>query len=456
MLATAILTISDCAFAQNSDAVQQKPAELYGSAQQYATQPWWRLFPEKVEICIGYGTEKETWLRQEVAKFQKNPDNRNLTIKLVPIGSLVGVDAIEKNAGHVGSGLTGCTMTAWSPASAAYRDYVLQRTYRAIAASGAQVPGIASAYDLLAAQASSLARIPLVFVLWPAAYKKVVNTAQKSGDTATSDAALFTFDNLIRTERDESPHGGYSMLYKMPPESDGGYVTLYTTNPGESNSGFSTLLLMAYAFTSTNRAGIDANQVSPRNSEFWSSVKQFYTSSEGTSLRNYKSASTGTLFQEQFVVGGPQSNVSGVVSYENLAIQYADLARKTYGTVYRVVYPPLSVMADNPYYVLNAVYDAAAHKTVLLPEKEKKAAIAFMQFLLEPEQQRDAIALGLRPGNPQVAAEISAAGSPFVTMKDIGIDPNPTGVRFVSTQNVDEAVIGNLLAGWNDLADSLK
>ena len=95
-------------------------------------------------------------------------------------------------------------------------------------------------------------------------------------------------------------------------------------------------------------------------------------------------------------------------------------------------------------------------KTVLLPEKEKKAAIAFMQFLLEPEQQRDAIALGLRPGNPQVAADISAAGSPFVTMKDIGIDPNPTGVRFVSTQNVDEAVIGNLLAGWNDLADSLK
>ena len=440
--AAAFLSCGGSASAQTYDDVQQKAVELYGNAQQYATQTWRRLFPEKVEICIGYGTEKETWLRQEVAKFEKNPDNKNLTIKLVPIGSLVGAEAIEKNAGHVGTGSAGCTMTAWSPASAAYRDYVVQRTFRAIAANAAQVPGVASANDLIAAQANSLVRIPLVLVMWPDAYKKVMDTAQKTGSTATTDTALFTFDNLIKTEQDVAP--------------DGSYTTFYTTNPGESNSGFSSLLLMGYEFTTSGRGGLDANQVAPRNAAFWSHVKQFYSSADGKSLKNFNADSTGTLFREQFVVGGPQSDVSGVVSYENLAIQYADMARKTYNTAYRVVYPAHSVMADNPYYVLNAVYDAAAHKTVLLPEKEKKAAIAFMQFLLEPEQQKEAVALGFRPGNLQAGVDIAAANSPFTLMKEIGIQANPAGVRFVSTQNVGEAVIGNLLTGWSDLAASLK
>ncbi len=439
--ALALLACGGAASAQTYDDVQQKAVELYGNAQQYATQTWRRLFPEKVAICIGYGTEKETWLRQEVAKFEKNPDNKNLTVRLVPVGSLIGAEAIEKNAGRVGGG-DGCTMTAWSPASAAYRDYVLQRTFRAITVNGAEAPGIGSANDLLAAQANSLVRIPLVFVVWPDTYKKVLDTAQKAGATATADSALFTFDNLIKTEQEAS--------------GEGGYTTFFTTNPGESNSGFSALLLMAYEFTTTGRSGIDASQVAPRNNAFWSHVRQFYTSADGKSLKNFNADSTGTLFREQFVVGGPQSDVSGVVSYENLAIQYADLARKTYSTSYRVVYPARSVTADNPYYVLNAVYDAAAHKTVLLPEKEKKAAIAFMQFLLEPEQQKDAVALGFRPGNLQAGLDIAAPGSPFVRLKEIGIQASPAGVRFVSTQSIGEAVIGNLLTGWNDLAGSLK
>jgi hypothetical protein len=440
--AAAVLMCGASASAETYDDVQQKAVELYGSAQQYASLAWQRLFPDKVDICIGYGTEKETWLRDEVAKFAKNRENRNLTIKLVPIGSLVGAEAIEKNAGHVGSGDNGCTMTAWSPASAAYRDYVLQRTFRAIAAANAQVPGVASANDLIAAQANSLVRIPLVFVVWPETYKKVMEAAQKAGGSATNDTALFTFDNVIKTEQEAG--------------SDGSYTTIYTTNPGESNSGFSALLLMGYEFTQAGRGGLDANQLSPRNSAFWGHVKQFYMSSDGKSLKNFNVESTGTLFREQFLVGGPQSEISGVVSYENLAIQYADLARKTYGTAYHVVYPARSVMADNPYYVLNAVYDAAAHKTVVLPEKEKKAAIAFMQFLMEPEQQKEAVALGFRPGNLQAGADIAAPGSPFVTMKDIGIQTSPAGVRFVSTQNVGAPVIGNLLAGWSDLAAALK
>jgi hypothetical protein len=426
--------------AQTYDDVKEQAVEIYGSAKQYATDQWRKLFPEKVEICIGYGTEKETWLKKEVEKFAKNPDNKNLTIKLVPMGSLVGAEAIEKNGGRVGSGSAACAMTAWSPASAAYRDYVVQRTFRAMGASNALVPGIKAANDLIAAQSNSLVRIPLVFVMWPGVYQKVVDAAHKA-DPAATDDKIFTFDGLIKAEQTDA--------------GDGSYTTFHMTRPSESNSGFSSLLLMGYEFTNAGRTGIDANAVSPRNSGFWSHVKQFYASTEGKSLKNFTVESTGTLFREQFLVNGPQSDISGVVTYENLAIQYADFAKKNYGSAYKVVYPARNVMSDNPYYVLNAAYDAAVHKTVVIGEKEKKAALAFMQFLMEPEQQRDAVQLGFRPGNIQSGIDIAGATSPFVTMREIGILTNPN-VRFVGTANVSEAVISNLLNGWKDIETALK
>jgi len=45
---------------RGADDVQQEAVQLYGNAKQYAGQAWRSLFPEKVEICIAYGTEKET------------------------------------------------------------------------------------------------------------------------------------------------------------------------------------------------------------------------------------------------------------------------------------------------------------------------------------------------------------------------------------------------------------
>lgn len=426
--------------AETYDEIKQQAVEMYGTAATYATQQWQKLFPEKVEICIAYGTEKETWLKKEVEKFAKGADHKNLTIKLVPSGSLEGIDAIEKNGGRIGSGVNSCVLNAWSPASAAYRDYVVQRTARAIAAAGLTAPGFSGAKDIIAAQANSLVRIPLVFVMWPEVYKKIVDAAHKDDPNATDDK-IFTFEGMIKAQQAEA--------------ADGAYTTFFLTKPSESNSGFSSLLLMGYEFTNAGRSGLDANAIAPRNAAFWGKVKGMFSAADGKSLNNFASPSTGTLFREQLIVGGPQSNVSGVVSYENLAIQYADLAKKSLNTSYKIVYPARNIMADNPYYVLNAVYDSAAKKVVLMGEREKKAAFAFMQFLLEPEQQKEAVELGLRPGNIQAGVELAGPTSPFVTMKDIGVQVSPN-VRFVSTNGVSEAVIGNLLAGWNDLASSLK
>lgn len=419
----------------------QGAVQMFGSASQYASQAWRNLFPEKVEICVAYGTEKETWLKQMVEKFSKNPANKNLTIKLVPVGSVSGAEAIEQHGGRVGTGGAGCVMTAWSPASSAFRDFALQRTFRAMSLAGVQPAGIASANDLVAAQAPSLVRIPLVLTLWNDAYTRIVEAARKA-DPAVTDEKIFSFEGLIRAQQASYPNGAYT--------------TIYTTDPGESNSGFSTLLLMAYEFTPVGRSGVDPASLNSRNADFWNKVRSFYTSTDGKSLNNFKSPSTGTLFRDQFLLNGPAGDVSGVMTYENLAIQYADAARKQHQQAYRVIYPLRNVMSDNPYYVLNATYDTATKKTVMVPEKEKKAAIAFMQFLVEPEQQRDAVALGFRPGNLGAGIDLSAAGSPFVKEKEIGVQVSPPNVRFLSTGTIGEPVINNLLTGWKALMSSLR
>lgn len=59
-LATGLVATAAPAGAQTMDDVQQEAVQLYGNAKQYAGQAWRSLFPEKVEICIAYGTEKET------------------------------------------------------------------------------------------------------------------------------------------------------------------------------------------------------------------------------------------------------------------------------------------------------------------------------------------------------------------------------------------------------------
>jgi hypothetical protein len=280
-----------------------------------------------------------------------------------------------------------------------------------------------------------------VFAMWDDVYKKVVAKA-KATDPTVTDAKIFTFDGLIKANQSEA--------------ADGTFTTFFTTNPAESNSGFTSLLLMAHEFTNAGRGGIDPASVSPRGQSFWPHVKQLYTAPDGRSLKNYTVDSTGTLFRDKFLTSGPQSEISGIVTYENLAIQYAEFARKTHNSTYRVVYPARNVMADNPYYVLNAVYDSATRKLVLTPEKEKKAAIAFMQFLLEREQQNDAVILGFRPGNLQAGIDIAHETSPFVTMQEFGIQINPANVRFISTTAVGEQVIQNLLTGWAATAATLN
>jgi Ca-activated chloride channel family protein len=73
------------------------------------------------------------------------------------------------------------------------------------------------------------------------------------------------------------------------------------------------------------------------------------------------------------------------------------------------IYPKEGTLfSDSPFYILNADW---------VTPQQRKAAEAFTAFVQQPENQRQALSFGFRPGNPAVAV-----GAPITSAN--GVDPN--------------------------------
>ena len=70
-----------------------------------------------VTIGVAYGTEKKNWLEWAVQEFAKTKDGKNITVNLIPMGSLEGAHAILEGDQRI---------NAWSPASDLYKDAFVQ------------------------------------------------------------------------------------------------------------------------------------------------------------------------------------------------------------------------------------------------------------------------------------------------------------------------------------------
>jgi ABC-type sulfate transport system substrate-binding protein len=140
--------------------------------------------------------------------------------------------------------------------------------------------------------------------------------------------------------------------------------------------------------------------------------------------------SAGTMMRDM-VLRGP-SSYDGVFVYENVAIDYLKSAEGRWGEL-RVAYPTLNMWNDNPYYVLDTAWST--------PD-QRKAAGAFLDYLLSEPVQKRALEHGFRPGNPVVP--IKAAGSPFIEYQrfELRIEVG----AMCESPRAD--VINNLLASW--------
>jgi serine/threonine-protein kinase len=341
------------------------PGPGAGSAPAPATEP--------VLLNIAYGTEKKKWLETALSDYLKTPAARGVEINLIGMGSAEGASAVLD--GPKPAAPPHQPIHVWSPASSAYRD-VLE--------SGWRVKHSAS--PILTAE--NLALTPMVFVMWKPRYEAFVKHFGGVSFRALGEAM-------------NEPEG-WGTIARHP---DWGLFKFAHTDPTKSNSGLQALVLMAYEFARKQR-GLDVKDIAGDQFQSWLRSFERGLTRHGSSLTH----STGTLMEEM-VLRGP-SQYDGLLVYENLAIDYMQAAVQRWGPQgeFYVAYPEPNVWNEHPYYILDVPWS---------DDRQRKAAVNFLRFLMSEPVQRRALEHGFRPGNP--AVPVNSPESPLVRNQDHGL-----------------------------------
>ncbi len=337
---------------------------------------------DAVEIGVAYGTEKQRWLEAAAQQFASTPEGKLIKVNLIPKGSIEATQAILSGDKSI---------NVWSPASALYKDVFVQEWQ------------IRNGKNPILKE-ENLALTPMVFVMWRERYQEFVKKYQ-----------ALTFKTIAQALAEKS---GWAGIAQKP---EWGVFKFGHTHPQQSNSGLATLVLMASDYHNKTR---ELSLADILDASFQNWMQDVERASSGLSN------STGNMMREM-VLKGP-SSFDVICVYENVAIDYLKNAQGRWGEL-RIVYPKINIWNDNPYYVLDVAWSS---------DKQKKAAEAFLSFLLSEPVQQQSLPHGFRPGN--LAVPILSGDSPFVAYQPYGLQ--------VDLGSMCEApkseVLTNLLAGW--------
>lgn len=335
-----------------------------------------------MQIGIAYGTEKQRWLEWAVSEWEKTSDGKRITINLIPMGSLEGAHAVIGGDKRI---------NVWSPASAAYKDIFVQEWQ--IKYNGNPI-----------VREEPLALTPMVFVAWDDRYQAF--------------AKKYHVMNLSTVHDALQEKSGWAAIANRP---EWGLFKFGHTHPNQSNSGLMTIVLAAYDFHKKTK-GLDVADVVDPAFQVW--LEELERGTSGLSN------STGNMMREM-VLKGP-SSYDAMLVYESVAIDYLSNAEGRWGKL-RVIYPEYNAWNDNPYYIIDAPWSSA---------DQRKAADAFLQFLLSEPIQKQALVHGFRPANTNVS--IKFPDSPFVKFASYGVQVDLQ--KICDPPNAE--VVNNLLASW--------
>ncbi len=337
-------------------------------------------------LTVAYGSEKKTWLEEQARAFEqsgaKTKSGRPIRIDGKAMGSGEAVQEIVSGRlkAHV-----------FSPASSAYIP-LLNSAWTT--ATGRTQP--------LASAGEPLLLSPIVIAMWkPMA--QALGWPEKSIGWA----------DLMKVAQNKEGWGAY----KHP---EWGSFKLGHTHPEYSNSGLLSVLAEAYAGAGKTRALSAADVGSDKTRKMLKDI-------EGTVVHYGKS--TG-FFSDKMLQRGP-GYISAAILYENLVIE-------SYGKQTDAPFPLVSIYpvegtfwSDHPYAVVDAEWVGA---------EEKEAAAAFLAFLKAKPAQQRALALGFRPGDPEIpiGAPVDAAH---------GADPKQPQTLL---EVPDALALEKLLAVWRE------
>src|SRR5450432_3584638 len=335
-----------------------------------------------VELGIAYGTEKQRWLQWAVGQFQATPQGRHIRVDLIPMGSLEGAHAALDGDRRI---------QVWSPASTVYTGTFIEDWQAKYGTS-----------PILKQEA--LALTPMVFVMWEERYQAF-----------KAHYGQVDFDTIDRALHEP---GGWQAIGQHP---DWGLFKFGHTNPGESNSGILALLLAGHSYYKKTD-DLTVAEVTNVQFQAWLAGLESASSSD--------SNSTGNLMREM-VLKGP-SSYDALLVYESVAIDYLKNAEGRWGPIH-VVYPQYNAWNESPYYILNASWSS---------EDQRKAAEAFLDFLLSEPVQRESIVHGFRPADPNVPTR--TPDSPWVRYQANGVTLDLGKICAPPRAEV----VTNLLASW--------
>ena len=300
-----------------------------------------------VEVTLLYGSEKKTWLEEQITAFNAGhpttPDGAPLHVTGTPSGSGEAMTAILGGAAKP---------TVFSPASSAYIT-LLDEAW--LSQPGHPKP--------VAPAGEPLVLSPIVIAMWKPMAEALGWPGKPLG-----------WSDILAVSRDPKGWGGHG-------RPEWGAMKLGHTHPEYSNSGLLSVLAIAYAGAHTTR-GLDAQGLAA-SGKLMAEVED--------AIVHY-GQSTG-FFADKMIERGP-TYLSAAVLYENLVIE-------SYG---RTPAPPLPLVAiypvegtfwsDHPYSVLDADW---------ITPGQRAGAAAFLAFLKARPQQERALALGFRPVDPAIA-----------------------------------------------------
>jgi Ca-activated chloride channel family protein len=321
------------------------------------------LPPGAVKVLVAYGSEKKTWLEEQIALFNGSGAKLPSGEPVVVVGKAMGSgEAVEEIlAGRLRA-------TVFSPASAVYVSLLNDRW---LSAAGHTAP--------LAPGGDSIVLSPIVIAMWKPQAAVLGWPKQPLG-----------WSDVIKITREPAGWGAHG-------RPEWGRFKLGHTHPEYSSSGLLTVLAEAYAGAGKTRGLAPADLAKKKTRGFVQDI-------EGAIVHYGKS--TG-FFAEKMRGRGP-SYLSAAVLYENLVIEsYGGAAAggaPATDMPLVAIYPREGTFwADHPYCILaDGAFASPA---------ERKGAEMFLAYLKTRSAQERALALGFRPADPAVpvAAPLDAA-----------------------------------------------
>ena len=313
--------------------------------------------PSRVTLRIAYGSEKKSWLEEQVKAFAA-------TSPRTSSGRPIAVETKAMGSGEAAAAIVNGSFKAhvFSPASAAYVTLLNQDW---LSVSGHTRP--------VAAAGEPVVLSPIVIAMWKPMAESLGWPKKQLG-----------WRDLLKVSANPKGWGAFD-------HPEWGRFKLGHTHPEFSNSGLLAVLAEAYAGAKKTRGLQEADLEKAETRAFIGQVE--------STLVHY-GKSTG-FFAEKMLARGP-SYISAAVLYENLVIEsYSGQTASPFPLV--AIYPTEGTFwSDHPYSVLDADWVGA---------EEKDAAGKLLAFLKSKPAQERALALGFRPADPsiKIGAPIDAA-----------------------------------------------